>query len=569
MALCEGLEIIEANPAFGKDIYPWNGPVLVSDLLPPRLDPEQFFVSKADHPQQDITVVRNGEPSSIRLRTLPFPSDRRYTLLECENTTERSRQAQALARARHHDSATGLRLPAPFQRDLETLLDGLDSAQTLLVCLIRATGKNLPMDQTRETQQEAESEDIQRTMDRLLREFGQRTITGQAAGAAVAVAAPLPNEDAPLRHALRRLQRIAEDGFVHKTVTLGAATGNGTKAATLLHQAQLALDQARPNAQPTLFDPAMQNAVDRDRNLSADLPSAISTGEIETHFQPIIDPAVGRIKSFEALIRWHHPLYKNVPPPMIIALASRAGLLDALTAKVVDDAIAQAAIWPDDITFAINVTPSQLGNALVDMMREKLRANGAGAGHGAGTGSGINPARLEIEITEEALIEDFAASSRIIERLRALGLGVAMDDFGVGYTSFSNLRHLSFTKIKIDKSITDGVPNDARSCAIIRAIMYLARQLSVDVTVEGVETPDQLTFLQAFDCGVQGYVFSKPLPADMLPELARFLTPNTWQCGEPPVDQIASNAQKGAPEDRKVVGLALGKKRGSAQRRSS
>ncbi|MEL6946818.1 MAG: EAL domain-containing protein, partial [Pseudomonadota bacterium] len=174
-----------------------------------------------------------------------------------------------------------------------------------------------------------------------------------------------------------------------------------------------------------------------------------------------------------------------------------------------------------------------------------------------------------IEITEEALIEDFAASSRIIERLRALGLGVAMDDFGVGYTSFSNLRHLSFTKIKIDKSITDGVPNDARSCAIIRAIMYLARQLSVDVTVEGVETPDQLTFLQAFDCGVQGYVFSKPLPADMLPELARFLTPNTWQCGEPPVDQIASNAQKGAPEDRKVVGLALGKKRGSAQRRSS
>lgn len=552
MALCEGLDIICANAAFSREIFNWQEPVLISDLLPQRCNPAVLFERGQSEPPLQFEMSTNGGQSTVRMRVLPWPHGRSYALLECENISRVVQTEQALQIARSHDSATGLLLKGAFLRSVENALEILNPEQTALVALLHqpiGTGTNGPDD-------EVMSEQVAATLESIQREFGAQTLLGRHGIGTMGVFAVLPDDEASLRHALRRLQRVAQSGFRVPDIAIGAAIwkrgpneSQSTKAtndaktvpADLLKKAELALGQAQTGERPTLFEPAMEAAANRLAELGEVLEQALSPNPVEspveTHFQPVINPHDGRIQSFESLVRWHHKTHGHIAPPTIIEMATEHGLLDRLTERVVDDALLQTKAWPDDIHFAVNVTPSQLTNGLVDMVRRKVRERD------------IDPSRLEIEITEEALIEDFDVSARIVDRLRAIGVGVAMDDFGAGYTSLSNLRHLSFTRVKIDKSISDGLPNDPRSAAIVRSIMYLARELDVDVTVEGIETADQLAFLKAFECGVQGYVFSKPLPPAHLPDLARFLTPNTWQCGQPPVVANAS----------KVVGLTLGR----------
>lgn len=570
MALCEGLEIIATNVSFRATICDAPLPLLINDLLPQRFNPSDLFELSPDAPAIQFQLTLDGHESCVSMRPLPWRHGRSYKLLECENITRAVHMTAALHRARDHDSATGLQLKGTFLRSVENHLQHLTEDQTALVCLLRIPGANSAGgdDETRIEQTIITSQSIDQ-------EFGVRTALGRHSLDTISFFTVLPKDDASVRHGLRRLQKLAQTGFQSGQIALGAATfcpideqgdeqgdeqtdeqadpqitddqeDHRTSSAlaipqTLLKNAGLAIGQAQPGGRPLLYEPAMKKAASRWTALSSLMEEALKTeatdNPIETHFQPVIDPNNGRIKSFEALVRWPHSVHGYVPPPTIISMATDNGLLQTLTEKVLEDALLQTKIWPNDIHFAVNVTPSQLTNDLVDLVRSKVREHA------------IDPRRLEIEITEEALIEDFDLSARIVDRLRAIGVGVAMDDFGAGYTSLSNLRHLSFTRIKIDKSISDGLPTDHRSTAIVRSIMYLARQLDVDVTVEGIETAKQLTFLQAFDCGVQGYVFSKPLPPDHLPDLARFLTPNTWECGQPPVDTKAGN----------VIGMALGR----------
>ncbi|MEL6744748.1 MAG: EAL domain-containing protein, partial [Pseudomonadota bacterium] len=546
------------NQAFQATICDAPLPLLLSDMLPQRFNPADLFALSPDAPALQFQLNWHGRPSCVSMRPLPWRHGRSYKLLECENTTRSVDMMAALHRAHDHDSATGLQLKGTFLRSVENHLQHLTEDQIALVCLLRIPGSTGAGsdDETRIEQTVTTSQSIEQ-------EFGIRTALGRYSLDTISFFTVLSKDDASVRHGLRRLQKLAQAGFQSRHVALGAATfcpadEQATRhmtndqqerrassalstPQTLLGNAELAIEQAQLGGRPLLYEPAMEKAASRWTALGSLMEGALATGvtnnPIETHFQPVIDPNNGRIKSFEALVRWPHTVHGYVPPPKIISMATESGLLTRLTEKVLEDALEQTKIWPNDISFAVNVTPSQLTNDLVDLVRRKVREHA------------IDPRRLEIEITEEALIEDFDLSARIVDRLRAIGVGVAMDDFGAGYTSLSNLRHLSFTRIKIDKSISDGLPTDARSTAIVRSIMYLARQLDVDVTVEGIETAKQLAFLQAFDCGVQGYVFSKPLPPDHLPDLARFLTPNTWECGQPPVDTSAGN----------VIGMALGR----------
>ena len=253
------------------------------------------------------------------------------------------------------------------------------------------------------------------------------------------------------------------------------------------------------------------------------MPLALELDEITPHFQPVIDSTNGRIKGFEALVRWQHPEIGYVIPPDFIAISQENDLLYDLTAHIIRKTVAQIGKWPDHVQFAVNVTPSQLESQLVDLVRCIVRE------------SGIDPARLEIEVTEDALIDDFEGSAQIFTRLRAIGVSIAMDDFGAGFTSVGNLRKLNFTKIKIDKCISDGLPDDRKSIAIVKSLMFMARELDVDITVEGIETEEQLEFLRAFNCGVQGYVFSPPLPENALPDMRKFVSPAMQAGDERPV----------------------------------
>lgn len=253
----------------------------------------------------------------------------------------------------------------------------------------------------------------------------------------------------------------------------------------------------------------------RREALARDVCRAISTGQVHVAFQPIMDLTRMKLVGFEALMRWRHPEFGPVPPPEAVAIAEGQGLLDRLTRHVMLQAARACRTWPDHVRFAVNVTPRQVRDDLVTLVEDVLDETGVGA------------ERLEIEVTEDALIGDVEVSAQVFERLRALGVTVAMDDFGAGYTSLRNLKRLSFDKIKVDKSICDGLGEDPRSRAIVGSLVMLAERLGIEVTVEGIETEAQLECLSGLDCLVQGYVFSPPVAPERMEAFRPYLVGGT------------------------------------------
>jgi EAL domain-containing protein (putative c-di-GMP-specific phosphodiesterase class I) len=209
-----------------------------------------------------------------------------------------------------------------------------------------------------------------------------------------------------------------------------------------------------------------------------------------------------RVVGFETLGRWFHPEFGAIPPPEFVKLAEENGLINPLTQLVMRRAIEAAKQWPDDVRVSVNVSPVQINSELVDRVRDIIKE------------TGFDPQRLELEVTEDVLIKDFDQTASMFSRLRALGMQVAMDDFGAGFTSMANLRRLNFDRLKIDRIFTMELPNHRRASAIVRSMFVLAHELDLEVTVEGVETYEQFAFLrEEGNCELQGFLFSPPKPA--------------------------------------------------------
>jgi EAL domain-containing protein (putative c-di-GMP-specific phosphodiesterase class I) len=236
--------------------------------------------------------------------------------------------------------------------------------------------------------------------------------------------------------------------------------------------------------------------------LSGQLRAAIENGDIQAYFQPLVRTRDMRVVGFETLGRWFHPEFGAIPPPEFVKLAEENGLITPLTDVIMRKAIEAAKQWPNDVRVSVNVSPVQINSDLVDQVRDIIKQ------------SGLDPKRLELEVTEDVLIKDFDQTASMFSRLRALGIQVAMDDFGSGFTSLGNLRRLNFDRLKIDRIFTMDLPNHRRSSAIVRSMFVLAHELDLEVTVEGVETFEQFAFLRtAGNCELQGYLFSTPKPA--------------------------------------------------------
>jgi diguanylate cyclase (GGDEF)-like protein len=301
-----------------------------------------------------------------------------------------------------------------------------------------------------------------------------------------------------------------------RPVTVGASIGvaifpeDATTADDLLKNADLALycAKAEGRARCRLFSDEIGRERQRRTVLSEHLKGAIANGEIQAYFQPLVRTQDGSVAGFEALGRWFHPEFGAVPPFEFVKIAEDTGLIGGLTDTIMRQAIDAAKAWPSDVRISVNVSPVQINSDLVDHVRAIV------------TSSGFDPRRLELEVTEDVLIKDFEQTASMFGRLRALGIQVAMDDFGAGYTSLGNLRRLNFDRIKIDRIFTNDLPDHRRAAAIVRALFVLARELELDVTVEGVETEQQFTFLRAEGCmEVQGYLFSPPKPASAFADL--------------------------------------------------
>jgi diguanylate cyclase (GGDEF)-like protein len=319
----------------------------------------------------------------------------------------------------------------------------------------------------------------------------------------------------------RLVARLAEpfDLDIHQAaigVSIGVAMlpGDGEGADTALKNADLALYRAKADGRGTFrfFEPAMDAAMQRRSALVRDLRHGLEIGQFELFYQPIMDKHAARIQSFEALIRWRHPERGLVLPDEFIPVTEETGLIRPLGAWVLTKACADAMKWPERISVAVNLSSVQFNGNLLQDVRRALWA------------SGLPPHRLELEITETVLIQNSEATLALLNELKALGASIALDDFGTGYSSLGYLRNFPFDRVKIDKSFVHDLRRSGDATAIVRSVTRLCQALGMATTAEGVETAQQFDGVQANGCThVQGYLFSRPVPAAEIPALCEKL----------------------------------------------
>jgi diguanylate cyclase (GGDEF)-like protein len=314
------------------------------------------------------------------------------------------------------------------------------------------------------------------------------------------------------------LDAVARPHWIDTVVRIGARAGlaqaprHATTRGELTHRAELALRKAAQKGPGTIvtYERAIDTLSSDQQFIRRELPRAVSAGELELHFQPIVAAHGSRIVGVEALLRWNHPSRGKIPPATFIPVAEQMGLMDTLGAFVLRRALAEAKRWPD-LYMSVNLSPLQVRDrGIVELVRATLNE------------TGVKPGRLVLEVTEGVLIENPDEMVKRIEELRALGVRVALDDFGSGYSSLSYLQRFPFDKLKIDKSFVSTLGSSSNGGVIIQAIVALGRALGVTVLVEGVETEEQRVLLRLAGCDeMQGYLFAKPAPARTIDRLLK------------------------------------------------
>jgi diguanylate cyclase (GGDEF)-like protein len=292
---------------------------------------------------------------------------------------------------------------------------------------------------------------------------------------------------------------------VDTSIGISISPNDGTELDELLKTADIALYEAKNTGRGTycFYETEMNERMQVRGKLEHDLRSALANGEFELFYQPIVSLQDNKITSFEALLRWRHPERGMISPAEFIPIAEEMGLIIPLGEWVLRAACAEAATWPSDIKISVNVSSLQLTNKnLVNVIISALAS------------ARVPADRLELEITESVFIQNTFANLSTLKKLHELGIKFAMDDFGTGYSSLGYLLSFPFSKIKIDRSFITGLSDTNESRAIVRAVADLARNLSMIVTAEGVETDRQLEQVRLLGCSeMQGYLFSHPLPA--------------------------------------------------------
>lgn len=294
--------------------------------------------------------------------------------------------------------------------------------------------------------------------------------------------------------------------MIDASVGVAFAPTHGTSVEELLQNADLAMYDAKSSGRRTyrFFDPALEMKAKERRLLETELCKALEIGDIDVHYQPILDLRTSEIVGCEALARWPHPQRGFVSPAEFIPVAEQAGLIEQLGEYVLRKACKEAVRWPEHVILAVNVSPAQFKSGVFAL--KVVAALGE---------SGLSASRLELEITEAVLIGDDEVALKVLHELKAIGVRVALDDFGTGYSSLSYLRRFPFDKIKIDRSFINGLTEENGSSAIVRAVVALAAAHNMETTAEGVETEPQRALLQQLQCGqMQGFLFS-PARADL------------------------------------------------------
>jgi diguanylate cyclase (GGDEF)-like protein/PAS domain S-box-containing protein len=305
--------------------------------------------------------------------------------------------------------------------------------------------------------------------------------------------------------------------FVTCSIGVAVYPSEGTAADSLIEHADIAMYRAKKLGRNNFqfYTPAMnEESLERVRIETA-LRNALERNEFVLHYQPQVDLASGQIVGMEALIRWKHPELGTVPPGRFISVAEETGLIVQIGAWVMRTAAAQNKAWHDAglgrLRVAVNLSARQFGDPdLIGGIKSVL------------ADTGLDPACLELELTESLFMSEATAAVELLHRMKALGVNLSIDDFGTGYSSLSYLSHFPIDVLKIDRSFVADITDDANDAAIVSSIIALAHNLKLSVIAEGVETPEQLDYLRSQGCDeMQGYYFSRPLPASDFEQLLR------------------------------------------------
>jgi diguanylate cyclase (GGDEF)-like protein/PAS domain S-box-containing protein len=447
-----------------------------------------------------------------RMTVLDEAGEPQYLIKTHEDVTDRRQTESRMAHMAYHDGLTDLPNRAAFLQALTQMIEAcadteeefavlcldLDGLKEINDVFGHAMGDKLLIEVSRRLQESARGGVVARLSGD---EFGL-IIDGKQPQAGVALARQL---------AVALAEEFQIDG---KSVRTGVTTGisvfphNGSDAASLLANSGAALFRAKQKSRGTIsvFEPEMDQQIRDRRVLHQDLSLAIKNGELSLHYQPQAASghtvATSKVIGFEALARWMHPVRGFVSPGDFIPLAEESGLIVEMGEWILREACREAASWPVPMQIAVNLSPAQFMHGdLVNLVHSILLE------------TGLAPDRLELEITEGVLIEDFDRGLALLRRLKALGVRISMDDFGSGYSSLSYLQAFPFDKIKIDRAFVVNLGKNPQSAAIVRAVIDLGHGLEMSIVAEGVETAEQLSFLAQEGCdAVQGYLLGKPAP---------------------------------------------------------
>jgi diguanylate cyclase (GGDEF)-like protein len=467
---------------------------------------EQLSLASTGRPWRFIQEDSRGRALSVSHQ----PMDDGGWVATYEDISER-RQAEARIRfMAHHDALTGLPNRLLFRERMEAALERIrrPSDAVAVLCLDLDYFKDVN-DTLGHPAGDALLEAVAgrlrnriRTGDLVARLGGDEFAILQFSEDQPADAESLAQR---ILEALRQPYDIeGQPAIVSVSIGIAIASESGVSADMLLKCADLALYRAKADGRGTyrFFEARMDAEIQARRAIELDLREALERSELEVFYQPLFELRRQKVSGFEALLRWRHPERGMVPPTQFIPIAEDLRLINPIGEWVLRRACDDAASWPDHVKVAVNLSPMQFRTEDLVPAVERALAR-----------SGLPAHRLEVEITESALLQNNEKVLSTLHQLRAIGVQIALDDFGTGYSSLSYLRSFPFDKIKIDQSFVREIGSRPDCLAIVTSIASLARQLGMSTIAEGVETAEQLAEIQAAGCDeVQGYYFDRPKP---------------------------------------------------------
>jgi len=528
LLVCDGEKIVSVNTSFamlaGQPASSLVGAGL-EKCFPDRAARTRLLAGSNQVVETSLRH-RDGSmtPVELLLRPIVF-SGRPHHVVAVRDLQARKEAEQHIHFLAHHDSLTSVPNRSYFNARVDQEIAALSGSESLAVLC-------LDLDRFKEVNDlfghAAGDTVLQTVATRIAAVLGERQMIARLGGDEFAILMPgVKNPEAAGRlaetvlEALRATSDRPETNAISTSIGIAICPSDAMDRESLLSHADTALYRAKTDGRNTyrFYEASMGAAVRERRLLEHDLRLAIARHELRLVYQPQQGAQSQAMTGFEALLRWKHPVRGEISPAVFIPIAEESGTILEIGDWVLKTACREAATWEQPLTIAVNVSAIQLYNP--DFVAEL---------HQILIDTGLSPRRLEIEITETALVRDFNRALTTLRQVKTLGVRIAMDDFGTGYSSLSNLRAFPFDKIKIDGSFIKSVNSNEQAATIVRAVLGLGRGLGLPVLAEGVETDAELQFLRDEMCDeVQGYLLGRPAAIGHF----RHLTHND------PVDEIA------------------------------